>query len=129
MMENEMLKQGLLALLIVMTAPAGIAHAQQKKGANGGMVVTSQGHPIEFVVKGQDLVFYINDDDGSPLSTKEVRGRATVQDGGKTTTVPLEPAAPNMMVGKLQVPLGSKARVVFSANLHGHALTARYVTE
>ena len=124
-----MLKQGLLALLIVMTAPAGIAHAQQKKGANGGMVVTSQGHPIEFVVKGQDLVFYINDDDGSPLSTKEVRGRATVQDGGKTTTVPLEPAAPNMMVGKLQVPLGSKARVVFSANLHGHTLTARYVTE
>jgi hypothetical protein len=106
-----------------------IAYAQQKKGANGGMVVTSQGHPIEFVAKGQDLVFYINDDDGSPLSTKAMRGRATVQDGGKTTTVPLEPAAPNMMVGKLQAPLGSKARVVFSANLHGHSLTARYVTE
>jgi hypothetical protein len=44
-------------------------------------------------------------------------------------TVPLEPEAPNMMVGKLQAPLGSKARVVFSANLHGHSLTARYVTE
>ena len=93
------------------------------------MVVTSQGHPIEFVAKGQDLVFYINEDDGSPLSTKEMRGRATIQDGGKTTTVPLEPTAPNMMVAKLQAPLGSKARVVFSANLHGHALTARYVTE
>jgi hypothetical protein len=124
-----MFKHALFALLIVMTATASIAHAQQKKGANGGMVVTSQGHPIEFMVKGQDLVFYINDDDGSPLSTKEMRGRATVQDGGKTTTVPLEPAAPNMMVGKLQTPLGSKARVVFSANAHGHALTARYVTE
>jgi hypothetical protein len=124
-----MFKHAMFALLIVMTATASIAHAQQKKGANGGMVVTSQGHPIEFMVKGQDLVFYINDDDGSPLSTKEMRGRATVQDGGKTTTVPLEPAAPNMMVGKLQAPLGSKARVVFSANLHGHALTARYVTE
>jgi len=121
-------KYGLFALLIAMPT-ASIAHAQPKKGANGGMVVTSQGHPIEFVVKGQDLVFYINDDDGSPLSTKEMRGRATVQDRGKTTTVPLEPAAPNMMVGKLQAPLGSKARVVFSANLHGHALTARYVTE
>jgi hypothetical protein len=124
-----MFKHALFALLIVMTATASIAHAQQKKGANGGMVVTSQGHPIEFMVKGEDLVFYINDDDGSPLSTKEMRGRATVQDGGKTTTVPLEPAAPNMMVGKLQAPLGSKARVVFSANVHGHALTARYVTE
>ena len=124
-----MFKHALFALLIVMTATASIAHAQQKKGANGGMVAISQGHPIEFMVKGQDLVFYINDDDGSPLSTKEMRGRATVQDGGKTTTVPLEPAAPNMMVGKLQALLGSKARVVFSANLHGHALTARYVTE
>ena len=124
-----MYKYGLFALLIAMTATASVAHAQQKKGANGGMVVTSQGHPIEFTVKGEDLIFYINDDDGSPLSTKEMRGRATVQDGGKTTTVPLEPAAPNMMVGKLQAPLGSKARVVFSANLHGHALTARYVTE
>jgi hypothetical protein len=124
-----MFKYGLFALLIAMTTTAGIAHAQQKKGANGGMIVTSQGHPIEVVLKGQDLVFYISDDDGSPLSTKDVRGRATIQDGGKTTTVSLEPAAPNMMIGKLQAPLGSKARVVFSGNVHGHSLTARYVTE
>jgi hypothetical protein len=124
-----MFKHALFALLIAMIATASLAQTPPKKGANGGMIVTSQGHPIEFVVKGQDLVFYINDDDGSPLSTKDMRGRATVQDGGKTTTVPLEPAAPNMMVGKLQAPLGPKARVVFSANLHGHALTARYVAD
>src|SRR5262245_20808156 len=124
-----MFKYGVFALLIAMTATANLAPAQPKKGPNGGMVATSQGHPIEFVLKGQELIFYVNDDDGSSLSTKDVQGRATVQDGGKTTTVPLEPAAPNMMVGKLPAPLGSKARVVFSANLHGHSLTARYVTE
>jgi hypothetical protein len=124
-----MLKHGLLALVIATMAAIGLAEAQSKKGANGGMVVTSQGHPIEFVLKGQELIFYVGDDDGSPLSTKDMRGRATVQDGGKTTTVPLEPATPNMMVGKLQGPLGSKARVVFSANSHGHSLTARYITE
>jgi hypothetical protein len=125
-----MFKPGLFALLITMTATASLAQAPPKKGPNGGMVVTSQEHPIEFVLKGQELIFYISDHDGSSLSTKEMRGRATVQqDGGKTTTVPLEPAVPNMMVGKLQAPLGSKARVVFSANLHGHALTGRYVTE
>jgi hypothetical protein len=124
-----MFKHGLFALLIAMTATASIAQAPLKKGPNGGMAVTSQEHPIEFVLKGQELIFYVRDHDGSSLSTKDVRGRATVQEGGKTTTVPLEPAAPNMMVGKLQAPLGSKARVVFSANLHGHALTARYVTE
>jgi hypothetical protein len=124
-----MFKQGVFALLIAMIATASVAQTQPKKGPNGGMVVTSQGHPIEFVVKGQELIFYVSDDDGSSLSTKEMRGRATVQEGGNTATVPLEPAAPNMMVGKLQAPLGSKARVVFWANLHGHALTARYVTE
>jgi hypothetical protein len=124
-----MFKHGLFALLIAMTATASIAQAPLKKGPNGGMVVTSQEHPIEFVLKGLELIFYVRDHDGSSLSTKDVRGRATVQEGGKTTTVPLEPAAPNMMVGKLQAALGSKARVVFSANLHGHALTARYVTE
>jgi hypothetical protein len=124
-----MFKDGLFALLIAMIATASFAQAQPKKGPNGGMVVTSQEHPIEFVLEGQKLIFYISDHDGSSLSTKDMRGRATVQEGGKTATVPLEPAAPNMMIGNLQAPLGSKARVVFSANLHGHSLTARYVTE
>jgi hypothetical protein len=124
-----MLKPAFFALLIAMTAPASLAQAQPKKGPNGGMVVTSQEHPIEFVLKGQELIFYVSDHDGSSLSTKDMRGRATVQEGGKTATVSLEPAAPNMMVGKLQAPLGSKARVVFSAHLRGHSLTARYVTE
>jgi hypothetical protein len=124
-----MFKDGLFALLIAMIATASFAQAQPKKGPNGGMVVTSQEHPIEFVLEGQKLIFYLSDHDGSSLSTKDMRGRATVQEGGKTATVPLEPAAPNMMIGNLQAPLGSKACVVFSANLHGHSLTARYVTE
>jgi hypothetical protein len=128
-----MLKYLLSALLVAMTATINLAEAQTKKGANGGAVVVSSGHPIEFVVKGQDLTFYLGDDDGSPLQTKNMSGRATVQDGGKTTTVPLQAAAPNLMVGKVQAPLGSKARVVFSATFreggHTHTLTARYVTD
>ncbi|MHB0815942.1 hypothetical protein ACYCVF_32870 [Bradyrhizobium sp. 1.29L] len=103
--------------------------AAQTKGSNGGPVVKSQGHPIEFVRRGTDIVFYVGDDDGSPLSTKEMRGRATIQDGGKTVTVPLIPASPNMMSGKLQTELSPKAIVVFSASLHGHSLTARYTAE
>jgi hypothetical protein len=124
-----MLKHGLLAIVIITSATTALAEAQSRKGANGGTVITSEGHPIEFVLKGQELVFYVTDHDGSPFPTKDMRGRATVQDGGKTTTVELEPATPNMMVGKLQASLGSKARVVFSGSSHGHSLTARYVTE
>ena len=40
-------------------------------------------------------------------------------------TVSLQSASPNLMIGKLQAPLGPKARIVFSASL----LTARYVTD
>ena len=100
--------------------------AAQTKGSNGGPIVKSQGHPIEFVRKGLDVVFYVGDDDGSPLSTKDMRGRATIQDGGKTVTVPLAPASPNMMTGKLPAEPSPKAIVVFSGSLHGHSLTARY---
>jgi len=128
-----MLKYGLCALLIVASVTGGLAQTPPKKGANGGMIVTSQGHPIEFVLKGQELVFYLSDDDGSPLPTKDMQARASVQDGGKTATVSLQPAAPNMLVGKVDAPLAPKARVAFSATFrqktHTHTLTARYVTE
>lgn len=116
------------AMMVVIAAMPNLATAQTK-GSNGGPVVKSQGHPIEFVRKGTDIVFYVGDDDGSPLSTKDMRGRATVQDGGKTITVPLAPASPNLMKGRLQTELSPKAIVVFSASLHGHSLTARYTVD
>ena len=84
-----------------------------------------EGHPIEFVAKGRDITFYILEDDGKSFTpTKGFSGRAVIQDGGKTTAVALSPAEPNMFVGKLAVPLGSKARVVFSAKVPGHTLQA-----
>ena len=118
-----------LTLIAAMAAMPGFAAAQATKGSNGGPVVKSEGHPIEFVRNGLDIVFYVGDDDGSPLSTKDMKGRATILDGGKTVTVPLSPATPNLMSGKLQTELSPKAIVVFSANAHGHTLTARYTAE
>ena len=119
-----------VAMIAVIAAAPDFAAAQPKKGSNGGPVVKSQGHPIEFVRKGQDIVFYVGDDDGSPLPTKDMRGRATIQDGGKTVTVPLTPAEPEHDdAGNLQAELTPKAIVVFSASLHGHSLTARYTAE
>jgi hypothetical protein len=113
---------------------AGIAFAaaaeSTKKGDNGGEVVVMEGHPIEFVARGQEIAFYIMEDDGkSPTPTKGFSGRAVVQDGGKTTAVALSPAEPNMFVGQLAMPLGSKARVVFSAKVPGHTLQARFTID
>jgi hypothetical protein len=128
-----MLKYAPVACFLTIVAIIPIAQAQSSKGPNGGIVATSQGHPIELVLNDQEIVFYLRDDDGSALPTKDIHGRATIQDAGKTITVTLEPAAPNRLAGKLQAPLGAKARVVFSANVrvgsHTHTLTARYVTQ
>lgn len=124
-----MLKYAFLAMIVALTASSDPVAAQTKKGSNGGPVVTSQGHPIEFVHKGQEIVFYLSDDDGSPLPTKDMKGRATIQQGGTTVTIQLKPSIPNMMVGKAETELEPQARVVFSASLHGHSLTARYTVQ
>lgn len=118
-----------LAVIVAMAAMPGIAAAQATKGSNGGPVVKSDGHPIEFVRNGLDITFYVGDHDGSPVATKDMKGRATILDGGKTVTVPLSPATPNLMRGKLQAELSAKAIVVFSAKLHEHSLTARYTAD
>ena len=115
-----------LMIAAVSLTLAGSA-AAQTKGPNGGIVVKADDHPVEFVVRGQEIVFYVGDHDGKPLPTKGLKARAVVQDGGKTTTVTLSSAAPNMFVGKLAAPLGAKARVVFSSAFEGHSLNARFV--
>jgi len=108
----------------------GAAAQGAKKGDNGGEVVVMEGHPIEFVAKGQQITFYVLEDDGkSPTLTQGFSGRAVIQDGGKTVSVALSPAEPNKFVGQLSMPLGSKARVVFSAKVPGHTLQARFTTD
>ena len=108
----------------------GAAAQSGKKGDNGGEVVVMEGHPIEFVARGQEIAFYVLEDDGkSPTPTKGFSGRAVIQDAGKTIAVALSPAEPNMFVGQLAMPLGSKARVVFSAKVPGHTLQARFTTD
>lgn len=123
-----MSKPAIVSLIFVLMAFA--AAAQSSKGENGGEVVVMEGHPIEFVSKGQAITFYILEDDGkSPTPTKGFSGRAVIQDAGKTTAVNLSPAEPNMFIGQLAMPLGSKARVVFSAKIPGHTLQARFITD
>ena len=124
----RMSKRVSVALLFAVIASSVTAQTE-KKGAHGGDVVVMEGHPIEFVTKDQEISFYILEDDGkSPTPTKGFSGRAVIQDSGKTFAVNLSPAEPNMFVGQLPMPLGSKARVVFSGKVEGHNLQARFTT-
>src|SRR3954447_1360027 len=123
------MKRAVTALAASAVLPlAALAH-ESGKGPNGGPVVDSAGHHVEMVAKGKDLVLYLTEEADKPFaSTGAKNARAIIQDGGKTATVPLQPAEPNRLVGTLAQPLGKGARVVVSATLaDGHAVQARFV--
>ncbi|KAA2242249.1 hypothetical protein [Salinarimonas soli] len=119
-----------LVLTLALSLASGVALAHEMaKGPNGGPVVDAAGHHVEMIARGAELVLFLSDASDKPLASAGTKGaRALVQDGGKTVTVPLQPAEPNRLVGALAQPLGSGARVVVSATLaDGHAVQARFV--
>ena len=67
-----------LSIAFLITALPFSATAQSSnKGASGGAVVVMEGHPIEFVAKGQEITFYILEDDAkSPTLTAGATARA-----------------------------------------------------
>jgi hypothetical protein len=117
-----------LALAIAATPFAVVAH-ESAKGPNGGPVVDSAGHHVEMVANGSELVLFLSGEADKPIASAGTKNaRAIVQDGGKTATVPLQPAEPNRLIGTLSGPLGKGARVVVSATMaDGHAVQARFV--
>lgn len=125
------MRPAVIAFLCSAVLPlAALAH-EVAKGPNGGPVVDSGGHHVEMVAKGTDLTLFLTGEGDKPLASAGTRNaRAIVQDGGRTATVPLQPAEPNRLVGTLTSPLGSGARVVVSATMaDGHAVQARFVKD
>ena len=118
----------LMLVLALTVAPLAASAHEAAKGPNGGPVVDSAGHHVEMVAKGSELVLYLTEGADKPLASAGARNaRAIVQDGGKTATVPLQPAEPNKLVGTLAQPLGAGARVVVSATMaDGHTVQARF---
>jgi hypothetical protein len=110
----------ILALALAAATPSLAA------GPNGGQTVVADGHPVEFVASATDVVFFLSDEDGKPLSTTGMTAKAFVQAGGKTETLTLKPAAPNRLTADLKEPLAPGAKVVLSAKVHGHNLQARF---
>jgi hypothetical protein len=122
------LRRFLLALAAAAFGSTVSAH-EVAKGPNGGPVVDVSGHHVEMVAKGTELVLFLTDEAEKPLASAGAKSpRAIVQDGGKTATVPLNPAEPNRLIGTLAQPLSKGARVVVSVTMpDGRAVQARFV--
>ncbi|MDB5590734.1 hypothetical protein [Enterovirga sp.] len=116
------LRYALAVSLLFAAAPAWA----QKIGPNGGSLVQAGHHPVEFVPTDSQVVFFMQEEDGRPLATKGMTARASILDGGKSSTVVLAAAEPNRFVGPLAKPLARGAKVVMTTRAHGHALEARF---
>ena len=123
------MKRLVLALALAVAPSAALAQ-HSHDGPNGGVVVDASGAPyhVEFVARGTELALFILDDNNRPAPVTGASGRAVVQEGGKTATIPLDFAEPNRLVGRLAAPLGKGARVVLSGKLaDGRSIQARFV--
>jgi hypothetical protein len=114
------------AVMLAGASPS-LAH-EEVKGPNGGHVMEAHGHHIEFVPSPTEVTFYLSDEAGKPIASKDAKAKAFVQDGGKTTPLTLTPADPDKLAAKLAAPLNAGAKVAITATMpDGHNLQARYV--
>lgn len=120
-----------IATLALMAWPMLASAHETAKGPNGGRVMDAAGYHIEMVASGTELTLFLTEFDAKPLASDSLRNaRAIVQDSGKTTSVPLQSAAPNKLVGILPQAPGPGARVVVSAVLvNGRTISARFAAD
>lgn len=115
------------ALVGTVLALGSNALAQDKVGANGGLLAGKDGHETELVITSSELTVYVIDG-GKVESTKGASLKAIVQDAGKSTTIELANVGDTKLVGKLAAPLGKGAIIVLTGKVeHGHAIASRYV--
>jgi hypothetical protein len=117
------------AAVLLMAASTASAH-DEAKGANGGQVVDSKGHHLEFTAKDGAISIYLTDEKDHPIDSKGATGRVIIQDGATNTPVDLMPAEPNLLTAKTAAALTPGAKLVVSAKLSdGHDIQGRFIAK
>lgn len=119
----------LAAAIGLFLLPVANAYAHDAaKGPNGGTMVQVDDRHLELTSTSEALTVFVTDAKHDPVSTAGSTGRAIAQADGKTATIALTPAAPNVLTGKPETPLASGARVVVIVTLSGGtSIQARFV--
>ncbi|MDX2264110.1 MAG: hypothetical protein NW215_03970 [Hyphomicrobiales bacterium] len=120
----------ILVLLATLTLAAPLGAHELAKGPNGGKVVDVAGHHLEFVPSVSEITIYATDEADKPIATEGSKGRAVIQNAGKTSQKDLKPVEPNKFVGKLDAPLIPGAVAVISITFSdGHAAQGRFTVD
>jgi hypothetical protein len=117
------------ATLAVSLAISGAALAQKAAAPkHGGQTAVVAGHhDAELVLKPDALVLYLSNH-GKPLVPADDAIKATIQDGGKTTVLPLKVEGDHV-TAKLDAPLNKGAIILLAGKVGGHGMSARFVAK
>jgi hypothetical protein len=94
-------------------------HDHAKRGANGGEVVDAGPYHLELVVKDQELMLYVLDENNAKVAVKDAKATATVMSAGGKATIPLAPAGDNVLKGTGKFEPKEDMRVLLSLTLAG----------
>ena len=123
-----MLKYFMLAVALVAIPAAGFAHGPAPAAAHGGLVAESSAEQwVELVIKGDEIVVYVSDENNKPIVGAAISGKAMILSGGKNETAALAPSAANSLTGKLAAPVAGKATIVVTLTVSGKSAQVRFV--
>lgn len=112
--------------LVLAAAPAG-AHTVDS-GPNGGRIEMAGPFHIELVALDGELIAYVSDAEHRPVATDAARATAIVLAGRSQHTIPLAPAAPNLLRGRAAFDRSAGLTVVLTLILPGRPpVQARFV--
>ena len=77
-------------------------------------------------MSGDQLAAYVVDDNGKPVPSAQLGGKATVLVGGKRQEVNLQPTEGNSIGGKLAAPVQGRATTVLQLTVDGKPTQVRF---
>lgn len=122
-----MLARAIALLLLLIGAPAALAHAPQV-GANGGPQVNAGPYHVEMVVEGETVAVFLTDHAGKlPQRVGEFKATADLTIEGGTVRVELVSERPGKLAGRAGRPLPAKpAGTVQIRSPTGFTVQARF---
>lgn len=107
-----------LGVTPVLAGGDGHGHEHGQQPMYGGVLATASDVNYELVAKADSLTLYVVDH-GKPVLTAGAKGSATLHAGSEKTTVALQPAGDNRLIGNGSFKSGVGVRVAATVALPG----------
>ncbi len=121
------LRQIAFALSLLLSPALASAHGAPPPAAHGGVVAESSGDQwVELVIHGDQVAAYVMDQDGKPVLSAQLGGKATVLAAGKREEVALTPGEGNSLTGKLAAAASGKVTAIIQLTVSGKPATVRF---